>query len=523
MVDPISVISLADLCLRYGKKLVERYSAYAHANDELHERKVRVENYWMRTRYQLKLLQQVEGTLEEEHRNTQQETLQILLNKLQIAGQILDNVLIDADTKLGKDDIRMRKLKYSFKQQKIDKAIQDLESWHNVFDPSWYLIYRIPSKAIDTTLQSYSVDSTQITHTPIVSAQSLRKALQSNESSKPFAFLHEEGLESLQLRDIPLSTARIGQSGRSGKSPYIIERYEVHPEGNLRHLERDCRDLAKRLSFSNPQEFGLLNCKGVVKHKDKNANNSTFEALTFIFRVPAGCSQPRSLRECLKNIVRTDSLSDRLGIAQDIVKAVNYVHAFGFVHKNIRPETIILFNNESSGPPGIGSAFLIGFADFRAAEGNTLKKGSSSWQKRLYQHPTRMGSNPEAYYIMQHDIYSLGCCLLEIGLWESLVDYEDEKALLPQTSEEAGAISGYSLDDSVQPSSFKDHLLSLAQGELKRRMGTIYSEVVVTCLTCLDPENADFGNEDEFQDEDGILVGVRYIQKVIMRLNGISI
>lgn len=45
-------------------------------------------------------------------------------------------------------------------------------------------------------------------------------------------------------------------------------------------------------------------------------------------------------------------------------------------------------------------------------------------------------------------------------------------------------------------------------------MGTIYSEVVVTCLTCLDPENADFGNEDEFQDEDGILVGVRYIEKV---------
>lgn len=45
-------------------------------------------------------------------------------------------------------------------------------------------------------------------------------------------------------------------------------------------------------------------------------------------------------------------------------------------------------------------------------------------------------------------------------------------------------------------------------------MGTIYSKVVVTCLTCLHPGNAGFGNEDEFQDEDGILVGVRYIEKV---------
>ena len=94
---------------------MDRYSAYAHAIDELHERKVRVDNYWMRTKYQLELLKQVqvEGTLKEEHRNTQQETLQILHNKLQIAGQILDNVLIDADAKLEIDATRIRKLKYA--------------------------------------------------------------------------------------------------------------------------------------------------------------------------------------------------------------------------------------------------------------------------------------------------------------------------------------------------------------------------------------------------------------------------
>jgi hypothetical protein len=64
---------------------------------------------------------------------------------------------------------------------------------------------------------------------------------------------------------------------------------------------------------------------------------------------------------------------------------------------------------------------------------------------------------------------------------------------------------------------FKDQLLSLARGELQRRMGTRYSEVVVTCWTCLDPENEDFGDEAEFQDEDGIEVGVGYIEKVSTR------
>jgi len=33
-------------------------------------------------------------------------------------------------------------------------------------------------------------------------------------------------------------------------------------------------------------------------------------------------------------------------------------------------------------------------------------------------------------------------------------------------------------------------------------------------LTCLDQDNEDFGDDSEFQDEDGVLVGVRYIEKV---------
>jgi hypothetical protein len=44
-------------------------------------------------------------------------------------------------------------------------------------------------------------------------------------------------------------------------------------------------------------------------------------------------------------------------------------------------------------------------------------------------------------------------------------------------------------------------------------MRTQYSDVVETCITCLDPANEKFGDEREFEDEDGICVGVRYIEK----------
>ena len=57
-------------------------------------------------------------------------------------------------------------------------------------------------------------------------------------------------------------------------------------------------------------------------------------------------------------------------------------------------------------------------------------------------------------------------------------------------------------------------LVRLANEQLPNAMGDIYTEIVVSCLTCLDKNNTHFGDEYDFEDEDGILVGVRYIEKV---------
>jgi hypothetical protein len=116
--------------------------------------------------------------------------------------------------------------------------------------------------------------------------------------------------------------------------------------------------------------------------------------------------------------------------------------------------------------------------------------------------------------MMQHDIYSLGVCLLEIGLWQSLIatqihgpDKPGEALRLPSQNNAGPVPQWHSVE-------MKEHLVDLARKELPQRMGTRYAEVVVTCLTCLDRGNLDFGDEEEFQDEDGIVVGVRFIEKV---------
>ncbi|KAJ5715233.1 uncharacterized protein N7483_012414 [Penicillium malachiteum] len=130
----------------------------------------------------------------------------------------------------------------------------------------------------------------------------------------------------------------------------------------------------------------------------------------------------QSLRELLLNQDIHISLSQKIRIARELVKAVNYVHTFDFVHKNIRPESVLCFEDTSR-----SHAFLVGFDAFRAASSDTMMGGDMSWDRNVYRHPSSQGRDPTERYCMQHDIYSLGICLLEIGLWESFLEYTDDE------------------------------------------------------------------------------------------------
>jgi hypothetical protein len=189
------------------------------------------------------------------------------------------------------------------------------------------------------------------------------------------------------------------------------------------------------------------------------------------------------------------------------------------VHKNIRPETILVANCQTSGTAPL--CYLFGFGEFRKEEGKTALLGDDTFEKNIYRHATRQGTHPESDYIMQHDIYSLGVCLLEIGLWHSLVIYDT--LLLVDCGSSITGPSELLKQHVTLPKekvkeyllySGKDQLIDMANRSLPYKMGTKYADVVVTCLSCLDEGNLGFGDPTELQDKDGIRVGARYIEKV---------
>lgn len=210
--------------------------------------------------------------------------------------------------------------------------------------------------------------------------------------------------------------------------------------------------------------------------------------------------RPQSLRELLIIGRQTYPLSDRVRIANQLAKSVSFVHMYSFVHKNIRPETIMILED---GESELGSLFLTGFKIFRMVGEQSGRLGDSDWARNIYRHPQRQGLYPEEDYRMLHDIYSFGVCLLEIGLWESLVQYESSSNHREMYPNEVFQASGANAPNvNASKALFED----LAKSMLPAKMGKLYAQVVLTCLTYYDEE------------QDSIVEGVRYIERVSLEL-----
>jgi hypothetical protein len=402
---------------RYGKSLVESYNSFKAAEREISEQALSLTGRWRRISLQLQILKEIWSSLDEEHQRLQDEVLQILVQKLQHAVLQISKAETRHDGVGSGRLSRLKQWKYAFTVKEIlHSVIDDLKEWQAIFDPSWYLIIRVASPLIDVELAR----PRQPSETALSVANRLRQALTTKPQLNERIFLPASGIAKFQDTRILFSEARtmlLHQVGSS--SSLILDHAECHPDANLSVLTQDIRALARQLRHTEPIKFCLLECFGVVKNQDENTGR--VDSFDFIFRIPRDMRQPRSLRD---HLCAGDSysLSDVFAIAKRLALSVSYAHIMGFVHKNIQPETVLIFDD---GRSPLGWSALVGFRTVRMADGKTLRHGDAAWDRNLYRHPDRQGLLPDTDYAMQHDIHSLGVCLLEIGLWRSLVAYDD--------------------------------------------------------------------------------------------------
>ncbi|KAH8703901.1 hypothetical protein BGW36DRAFT_414266 [Talaromyces proteolyticus] len=555
--DPFAIITVVKTCYTIGVQILDICSNWRHAETEVQKRVIVVESCWNRTKSQVDFMVRITSIMDPDQCRVMDELLKQLLLSLSLAKNTLEGVT--QKTSSVRSSIRhfgfKSKAAWVFKKEALDSVVSELEAWQRRFDPSWFLLMKIASPILESELAKATAADERVhepanaAKNPLALAAGLRKVLSPSLEQTRSLFLPEVQMEWV---DIPFSNVKAGRRQDGDNKWYIVDTIELGQATRVREIARDVRVLAAKLSQADPLAFSLLNCKGVIPitrqhvspalpQPDKTlASHSAppcphshspgqkdYSHFQLVFRIPRGMEVLQSLRQLLLHSDVNISLSRKIHVAREISKAVNYVHTFSFVHKNVRPESVLCFEDARSTS---NYAFLVGFDAFRAADAGTMMGGDMSWARNVYRHPDRQGMDPSEKYSMQHDIYSLGVCLLEIGLWESFVEYVDEpgpncglQSKFGKTyydflawSQKKGQISSF---DGLAIL-LKDYLVEQASTRLAPRMGDKYAHVVVSCLTCLDDDNEDFAGLEAMGDD---RIGVQFIDKIMKTLDKISL
>ncbi|RDL32602.1 Protein kinase-like (PK-like) [Venustampulla echinocandica] len=250
------------------------------------------------------------------------------------------------------------------------------------------------------------------------------------------------------MRDFRLDPAYILSSSGSSTMALLFD-YPVKKEHRVvliewidgidRDQERDTRIKTLMLATPKPGQLLLPTCYGMVED-------------TFAGRFGLVLAPPTHIRSNLPPILSAGAISQKR-MPVSLKELLDKVHP-----SNIRSNSILFFpakNKPSTGPPGPASGYpqpigydeplFVGLGSSRVDDviddpGDyyddlheprrhdwVVTKRPGDINLDYYQHPEKR-RNPSMRYSRAHDIYSLGCVLLEIGLWKPLdriVEIED--------------------------------------------------------------------------------------------------
>jgi hypothetical protein len=290
--------------------------------------------------------------------------------------------------------------------------------------------------------------------------------------------------------------------------PVIVEwkSVEVREEPRLKHrIER----VAALLQNMNHPSFHSLQCLGYLRDPSTGRYAYLYSFPNTIgpklarLSMSSGTTLPQfdeisSLVDLLKRPGFRPSLSVRLRIGIALVETVLQLHTAGWLHKGIRSENILVFgslDDPLSCSERLADIYLCGYEYARAD--NLLETTEATIlhdEALLYKHPLSIGS-ARAIYQKGFDLYSVGCVLLELGLWASLGTVllhwvrapspMDQTVAPPRMTGEALELSGHSEWASVTAN--KEVLLrqqgpGSIKAELEYMAGEHYANITMACL-----------------------------------------
>jgi hypothetical protein len=318
--------------------------------------------------------------------------------------------------------------------------------------------------------------------------------------------------------------------------PVVIENIILGVENENVSGRAECYTLlSKKLRGLNPTTSGLLSCAGITQITVPNTENalsilnggepmqSNRKALQMTFNIPDTVT-PTSTTTTLRGLIEkqsnlTPSIHSRIQLAFNMSKSLLTIHSLGIHHKNINPDSFLVFPTAQSNrspttyAEDLGTPFLQGYQliNIQFATSNNEYGPQIPWAFFLYIHPSRYrtwdsgfqstSSSNARIKAFAQDIYSFGICLLEIGLWSVMAKWvtaatEDGKWVpgkyLQKVLEALGAqyanLTSEELRDMMVKGDInpRDIIMKICELKLEKQMGREYFKVVEECLCVLE-------------------------------------
>ena len=239
----------------------------------------------------------------------------------------------------------------------------------------------------------------------------------------------------------------------------------------------ELQKLVKILSATNPGWFpNTLRLRGYIDQADR-------DRYALVFEYPDGYlrEQPLSLWDLITQgggIASARVLEARFAMAKQLVMCVARFHADEWVHESICSHSVLVFKDSSSRYL-FKEPYLVNFEHSRPSGAPTVLTSSTMTKsgREHYQHPARRSQEPVRFQ-KEHDLFSLGVVLLEIGLWQTAQQILDRH----QTINGAGHAPEISQPKVVKADHDREVFIKSAKDDLPEAMGSSWADAVCSLL-----------------------------------------
>jgi hypothetical protein len=200
--------------------------------------------------------------------------------------------------------------------------------------------------------------------------------------------------------------------------------YESEEEVSIKTCERKIKRLAAVLQNSEPRTFHTPKCLGWFHEKSEARFALIFQRPHEDFDILISLRQILEAGNLISNTasamnVVAPTLGERFTIARQVCKALARWHSAGWLHQGIASHNIV-FLRDQDGTIRYSEPYLCGFEFSRMYNDFSRDKHLYKADMDIYKHPDRQGRPPKVRHSADHDYYSLGLLLVEIGMWDCI-------------------------------------------------------------------------------------------------------